>query len=44
MFRTKWVVAVLSLPALLLPLWTAGPAAANEPTHFFIRFDRLCVQ
>src|SRR5687768_8269934 len=37
MFRTKWVVAVLSLPALLLPLWTAGPAAANEPTDFFIR-------
>jgi len=37
MFRTKWVVAVLSLPALLLPFWSAGPAAANEPTHFFVR-------
>ena len=22
MFRTKWVVAVLSLPALLLPFWS----------------------
>src|SRR4051812_30138528 len=37
MFRARWFVAVVSLPALLLSLWTAGPAAANQPTHIFYR-------
>ena len=37
MFRNRLFVAVISLPALLLPLWTAGPAAANEPTRIVNR-------
>jgi len=37
MSRNRWIVAVLSLPALLLPLLTAGPASANEPTRVFNR-------
>ena len=37
MFHNRLLVAVLSLPALLLALWTAGPAAANEPTQIFNR-------
>lgn len=37
MIRNRLFVAVLTLSALVAPLWTAGPAAANKPTQIFNR-------
>ncbi|MFY9588353.1 MAG: hypothetical protein WAT66_12945 [Actinomycetota bacterium] len=37
MIRSRLFVAVLSVTALVAPLWSAAPASANKPTQIFER-------
>jgi hypothetical protein len=43
MYRSRLLAAVLSVAALVTPLWSAVPASANKPTQIFSRsFHFVC--